>query len=71
MAGKSGFASSTGAHGSAPRRSIRSSALRIVNVFGSSVSFTSSYSSGIDTVAPGSGRTLNGATMVWPCRFCK
>ncbi len=38
-------------------------AVLIVNVRGSSEKFTSSHTSGIDTVAPGSGRTLNGATI--------
>src|SRR6267154_729461 len=60
---RSGFISRTGNTGSEPRRSRRSSAFLIVNVLGSRESFTSSQSRGIDTVAPGNGRTLNGATM--------
>src|SRR5687767_11501287 len=66
---KSGFASITGDTGSLPSISIRSIAVLIVNARGSSASFTSSHVRGIDTDAPGSGRTLNGATMSWPCRF--
>ena len=37
---------------------MRSNAFLIVNCFGSSELFTSSHRSGIDTVAPGNGRTL-------------
>src|SRR5690349_15900123 len=53
-------------HGSRPMLCIRSIAVLIVNFLGSSVSFTSSHTSGIETVAPGRGRTLKGATMVCP-----
>ena len=45
---------------------MRSIAVLIVNAPGSSDAFTSSHSNGMDTVAPGSGRTLNGATIVCP-----
>jgi hypothetical protein len=63
---RSGVSSSTRTAGSVSSRSMRSTAVLIVNALGSRDAFTSSHCSGIETVAPGSGRTLNGATMVWP-----
>src|SRR5439155_953766 len=66
MAARFGFDSSTGRTGSMAIRSMRSIAFLIVNDFGSSSEFTSSQSNGIETVAPGSGRALKGATIVCP-----
>ena len=53
---------------------VQSRASRYVSAYGepsisASACGSSRPQSGIETVAPGSGRTLNGDTIVWPCRF--
>src|SRR5437870_2655173 len=69
--GRSGLSSSTGASGSRPSCCMRAAAVLMVNFPGSRRALTSFHSSGMETVAPGSGRTLNGATISWPWRFCR
>ena len=51
--------------------STRFGIVRIVNLAGSSPRFTSCHLSGVDTVAPGCGRTEYGAARVCPRLFCK
>ena len=69
-AGKSGFSVSTSRIGSSFIRAIRLGAFLIVNLSAWSLPFTSLHLSGIDTGAPGSGRTHNGDTSSLPCPFC-
>src|ERR1051325_2466575 len=71
IAPRSGVTVNAAAQGSEPSRSIRSTAFRMVKSFGSRDSLPSCHVNGIDTVAPGSGRTLKGATISCPWRFCR
>jgi len=66
---KSGVRSSTTRSGSSPRRRMRCTAFAMVNRPMSSDLVTSRQRSGIDTGAPGNGRTLKGATRSLPCPF--
>ena len=50
---------------------MRRGTVSIVNRAGSSRGPTSFQRSGIDTRAPATGRTLNGATSSLPCPFCR
>ena len=49
---------------------MRAGTVLIVNARMSSLGVTSRQESGVETGAPGSGRTLNGATSRRPCPFC-
>ena len=62
----SGASVSTGSIGSVFSFLSRASMFAMVNSRGSSFGVTSLHSSGVDTGAPGSGRTLKGATIVLP-----
>ena len=60
---------STGATGSCPSFAKRFGTVAIVKARGSSRAVTSYHRSGHETGAPGSGRTENGAAIVWPRPF--
>src|SRR5439155_19341211 len=68
---RSGLSSSTGTRGSSRSFFIRAGAVASVNLRGSSLRFTSLQRSGMETVAPATGRALNGPAMVFPCPFCR
>ena len=68
-AARSGTTSSTSTSGSALSFLNRSGAVLMVCFLMSSRLFTSRHARGIDTGAPGSGRTLNGATSSLPDPF--
>src|SRR5205823_2951185 len=66
---RSGTSVSTGASGSSFNLRIRAGAVLSVNFAGSSLPFTSLHLSGTETVAPGTGRALNGPAIVLPWPF--